>query len=236
MRAMFSEFQFAYGITNEIDGTIWGPNGPYIPNQREEAAGGYDCSFDNGFRPLFIQFKLTERLTTNRAHEWEFFEREYYRFKIYPDSRSPQHNLLINLAHRNRRNLVVYCAPQFINFDEWRQYHLNGTVLAHSVLIDCYDLPPINGVEEHCICYDDNSVWGYMFSEPKGIKISNAKEKLEYELKKTGQVYKNIETFIEDMKKLLKEINYELESSDIEFGDIYEYLMYLNLNLILVRI
>jgi len=126
MKPSFSEFQFAYSVTRELDDNparLFGL--PYIPNQREEALHGYDVAFPNGFIPLFLQFKLAERLIQPNANQWNDFNRSYFRFNIYPDNRSHQHNSLRQLALSDSNFLVCYCAPLFIEFQDLMQYHLN---------------------------------------------------------------------------------------------------------------
>lgn len=170
MRAEFSEFQFAHSVTREIEDrlvfTNLNPGLPYIPNQRQEAAGGYDVAFEGPVYAVFLQYKLPEKLKRNTAKEWKEMGRPYFRIDIYPAERSAQHNGLCNLARKNEKNKVYYCAPAFIEADKFSGYCQMRCVAHNSVFIDCRSLPYITGKETHNICYCVNPPYMVMHSEP----------------------------------------------------------------------
>lgn len=176
MKVRFSEFQFAYSVTREIENRIMFSSlnlgMPHIPNQRNEATGGYDVCFQGDrMVSIFLQYKLPVKLTKSNAKEWDEFQRDYYRIAIYPDSESQQHNNLWKLAQANRRNQVYYCAPAFTSEAELEYFHSTNTVAKNSGFINCYNLSSINGSDKHNICYTINPKRAVMHSERKEIEI-----------------------------------------------------------------
>lgn len=171
MECKFSEFQFSHVITREIEDKIifsnLGLGMPRIPNQVEEANGGYDVSIHGSIVSVFLQYKLSEKLTRKSAKEWDKFgSREYFRFKIYPDNKSKQHNTLVELAQKSKKNQVFYCAPAFTEMSEIEDYYNNREVALHSAFIHCYGLSKITGDDKHNICFRINPKVSRMHSEP----------------------------------------------------------------------
>ena len=242
MKPVFSEFQFSYFVTREIDNCLVWPRGPYIPNQADEANLGFDVFFLNNFVALFLQYKLSDMLNSKRAREWDYFEQEYFRFSIYPDNRSHQHNLLQRQSHRCPKCRVYYCAPLFIEFSDLINYYRQYDVLEHSVFVDCSYLPLIAGDDKHCICYTDNPLYGYMFSNSMDVKIEKDIEKL---YSKEDR-YINFSDFINDMNIFFREEKVfeentkgtlqENRSEKHYIQDITHYLNYNDLDLILLRV
>lgn len=240
MRANFSEFQFAYSVTKAIDEcNIW-TSGPFFPTQRQEADFGFDVAFPDSFFPLFLQFKRTQLLTNDKAKEWPYWRRNYYRFKIYPDEHSSQHNSLVDLAHFTPRFTVGYCAPLFVSLDKMMGYHREHTILENSVFIDCAHLSYITDNKTHCFCFvDEPDLTGEMFSEPKNIKICRTSE-IKY---KNHFVYSNYSEFINDMYIFLQKEeefrNYMQINDDLMLKNnieryIYAYMIYTGINLMFI--
>jgi hypothetical protein len=242
LKPSFSEFQFAYFVTREMDDWhIW-PYGPYIPNQVDEGSCGFDVALLNDFVAIFLQYKLSDKLTVSRAREWGDFGREYFRFLIYPDNRSAQHNNLCCLSHRNTRNKVYYCAPLFIDYRDLIDCYRDNNLLNHSVFVDCSCLPTISGSEKHCICYTEDSLFGYMYSAKSStIKIKKGIDGL-YD---RANVYRNFSEFIEGMNKFFIEVKSrerDIEEMEIPFctgkdtiQSINNYLLYNDLHLFFVH-
>lgn len=247
MKANYSELQFTYSIVRELEDMGAWLGGPFFPTQRQEAHLGYDVRFAKDFVALFIQFKRSKMLTQSNAAQWETFGRNYFRFNIYPDNFSPQHNNLVQLARNDVRNRVYYCAPLFVELDELMEYYRVHTVCEHSVLVDCCSLPTIGGNDKHCICYANDPLRGYMYSEPKEIKIEIGKETYK-NLLKSKYTYSNFDEFMENMHKLFAEEKLLCESSggkeqkDFKenfndyFNDYFKpYLYYMGLNFVLIK-
>lgn len=181
MEVQFSEFQFAYSVTREIENRIMFSSlnlgMPHIPNQRDEALGGYDVRFQGDrMVSIFLQYKLPVKLTRSNANEWDEFHRDYYRIMIYPDNESHQHNNLRELARADRRNQVYYCAPAFTSEAELEHFHNTYMVAQNSGFINCYNLLPINGSDKHNICYTISPYKAVMHSEREEIEIKSGWE------------------------------------------------------------
>ena len=91
----FSEFQFTYGLTRELEGPTPGIgliDLPRIPTQNQEAKIPADMvsSLQDGttkLAPLFIQYKRSEWMIRSNAGQWETLEKQginlsdgYFRF------------------------------------------------------------------------------------------------------------------------------------------------------------
>ncbi len=214
MKAEFGELQFAYAITREIEDRIIfsGLNLgiPSLPNLRKEGECGFDVAFEGPVVTLFLQYKLPEKLTRNYAREWaDMGEKPYYRISIYPADRSAQHNLLAELARKSRRNQVYYCAPAFTDYQDMTDFQKCHMVSAHSVFVNCYGLPYIEGKEEHCICYQRDSDSALMYSQPENVRLEQGwKTVLEQSRQYT---YDNMDEFLwqvldmEDIPRTRKE-------------------------------
>lgn len=201
MKASFSEFQFAYSVTREIEDKIlfgrWKLGMPRIINQVEEAKCGYDAAFKGRVVSLFLQYKVPEKLTKKSAKQWRDMKAPYYRFDIYPADLSPQHNLLCDLARRDIKNRVFYCAPAFVLYDELCKYHKSRMVAGNSVFINCRNLDIITGSDKHNICYTLSPKKCKMYSEPVQAMIQSGWQEI---LKTTADYsYENVEDFVNTM-------------------------------------
>lgn len=180
MQPWFGEFQFAYSCTRELeDGDFhfpgWGM--PTIPNLVEEAKLGYDVAFFLApIAPVFLQFKIANHLTRSNASEWAKFNRDYFRFGVYPKTRSPQHNRLVDLARSGEE--VYYCAPAFSTAAEYTAHHSTRSVSDHSVFIDCGLLPKNSGPNRHHIVYTAPGGTAYFLSEETVTRGHTGKREL----------------------------------------------------------
>lgn len=169
MRAEFSEMQYAYGATRELEFGTWlfPPLGiPYLPSQRKEVELGYDVAFKGLYAPVFIQYKVPDKLTRNYAKEWRLFYGPYFRFMIYPETVSPQHNILINLS--KNQQFVFYLAPAFISYAEYYKYFNSRSITEESIFVPC-NLLPRAYEEYHHIVYSNVSRGFYWCSEAEPI-------------------------------------------------------------------
>lgn len=110
MNAEFTELNYMFGAIKEIlETNKWGKNViPYFPSQQEEATTGCDVYFDKGI-PVFLQFKTSRKMTRFNAKEWSFFNVPYYKFFVYPNSKTHQHNLLVKLGKNKFNNVFLCC-------------------------------------------------------------------------------------------------------------------------------
>ena len=123
---------------------------PYIPTQNEE---GETLPFDAIVGTFFLQYKVPEFLTTRRSREWHELvpPGKYFRFAIYPESRSRQHNLMREVS-RDRIN-VYYCTPGFSFWSDYSTYHSAKRIAEMSAFIPVDQLPANHGSERHSVVY-----------------------------------------------------------------------------------
>lgn len=182
----FSEFQFAYGVTREMEAGDWllPPLGiPTFPTQFEEGNLGFDALFGDvqapGVAAVPVQFKRSDLLTTNWANEWEMFGGPYFRFPVYPFQKSPQHNLLVNLG--KHLPFTCYVAPGFIHRHVYHGLHSARRLSHHSLFLPCGNLSRVWGREEHSVCYTMKPPRAYWCSEPVEVEgYRGASELLEW--------------------------------------------------------
>lgn len=195
MKCEFSETQFTFGIMRELANRCYttgrGWKAPFFPTQRQEKTLGYDCAVEGPVRNVFFQFKVPEKKTQSKALYWNEMNGPYFQIKIWPDKLSPQHNNLRDLARKDPKNKVYYCAPRFHTNREYGDNYMNETIAQNSVYIACGSLKPIAGNDEHNICYtEDPHVRHVMHSEPLYIKGLTLQE-LEADIEK-APAYQNI--------------------------------------------
>lgn len=203
----FSETQFSFGITRELeDDIVWRSLGyAKFPTLREEAELGYDVSFDHGIHAIFLQYKVPKYLKRSNAKQWEVFQKPYYRFHIYKRSISNQHQKLYELSLRHPK--TYYCSPGFHSFDDYYKYRSSSSISQHSIFIPVRGLGAIRDNERHFIAYNINPNVFYMFSEPKEVKGIRGYKELLY----SDQRY--------DSLKALTNFIYKSFSEEKKFND-----------------
>ena len=133
MRPDISEFSYGYAVTDEL--IHWHGIGltaaPVFPSLYREGqqGGGYDVMLQGPGLPLFLQFKLSDCMVTNRAREAQqgLLRVPFYRMHLRPARHSMQHRMLLQLDRSGQE--VYYCAPAF-----HKQYELNRFFLDHLIL------------------------------------------------------------------------------------------------------
>jgi len=142
MNADFSEFTFAYAVTDDL---IHGHGmritiAPVFPSLVEEgwSGGGYDLRLDRPGAPLFLQFKLSDRMVRGTASEAKehLFTLPFYRMHLRARKHSIQHDLLLDLESHGEE--VYYVAPAF---DE--KHELDAAYRAHQVWNRSFRLRPM---------------------------------------------------------------------------------------------
>jgi hypothetical protein len=132
----FSEFSYGYAVTEELvteqKSMVLGA--PTFPSLLEEgqAGGGYDVKIPLIGSPVFLQFKLSDRLerTNAKEHQNGLMKVPYYRMHLRPTKNSDQHNLLMSLEASGET--VLYIAPEFHLPSELNSHYLDRTVVANS--------------------------------------------------------------------------------------------------------
>lgn len=121
MDLYFSEFSYGYAVTQEYVGSYAAPlkAAPVFPSLQDEGTKGYDVELLRlGLRPnspgipLFLQFKLSERIVRQRITQAErgYYVPPFYRVHLRT-KRPNQHRLLAQLEGQGRE--VYYIAPGF---------------------------------------------------------------------------------------------------------------------------
>lgn len=172
MDPQFSEFQFTYGLTRELENKYLHYGAPYIPTQSIENRFPIDVKLPpNNTRvaPLLLQYKRSKGLTQANAGEWSDFQQEYYRFKIYPPEKSDQHNKLVELA--NAMDSVYYAAPGFYRNAEYRTHARNSQLAQNTAFILPESCPKIFPGESHSIAYTVSPPEGRFYSEPSEVRV-----------------------------------------------------------------
>ena len=207
MDCEFSETQFVVCAMHELMNKLLPSGGwtmPFIPTQVEEKKVGYDCRLKGPVKTLFIQFKVSKKFTRKHAKHWNDFKKEYYQFKIWPDSKTHQHNDLVDLANKSAKNRVFYCAPAFISNIEFENYYTKGEVLQNSIFVDCKTLWKISGDDKHCVCFlPDPKVNPIMHSEPVEITRMDCKEVVQDIMQ--AESYRNLEECVYELSQQFAE-------------------------------
>lgn len=165
----FSEFQFGYGLTRELDNGRWPltPTGvPFFPTQPQEDDLGFDMGVSAGVWTLFIQFKRANKLTRSNAKQWDSYRGEYFRFpvEVSDDSREPdQHGTLVKLGRQFPH--TYYVAPEFIVWRDYERYARREQINRNAAFLRCGSAPAPYDGERHHICYRPQDSVGLFFSE-----------------------------------------------------------------------
>ncbi|SRR5579871_198568 len=176
---------------------------PFFPTQPQEMYLGYDVAFFGApIAPIFLQYKVSSHLTRPNASEWGLFNRDYYRFNVYPDTRSPQHNRLVDLARSGEA--VFYCAPMFSGFPQYANLYSTRTVADNSAFVPCGALPKITGGQPHHVIYASQSVVGYFLSgDPQPFRCTLGKEQLVSLVRREGRHFQPLAEVIPRLRRAL---------------------------------
>lgn len=173
MDSEINETEFSYYVTKELETgrfPFWlsGPVG--FPTRYDEGDLGYDVKIpaENPLRSFFIQYKLSEELTTANTtdEQWEYFGGEsFYRFDVRTSSDRTdrkQHGILVRLA--NRRPYTFYVAPEFRKSEDFNTHINTDQVTANSAFIRCRGAPVPSDNEDHQIGFKAGDDTATMFS------------------------------------------------------------------------
>jgi hypothetical protein len=157
----FSEFQFAFGLTQEIERS-WPRRVvgiPYFPNQYEEAEIGSDVviAIKTGeirLLPIFLQYKISLWQDHANAGQWDEWNEPYYRFGLHSTN---QHNTLVE--HTKGTGKAFYIAPGFHKSSDYVTYHRNQTLSQNSLTFDCSEMSDVDRADHHII-YQVNPLRG----------------------------------------------------------------------------
>lgn len=192
----FSEFQFAYSVTRELESRQTGISLlglPWFPTQNLEGDIGFDVAFPNGVSPLCLQYKRSKRLDDARARneEWNVYRDTYYRFDIRTanrtgkDTSNKQHEILVNLA--NDFPDTYYVAPEFITLSNYSQFAQNDRVTVNAAFAECQGAPKPNDNDDHVICHRPQDDKALLFSDAPNEQELSVRRGTESILEMTNQ-------------------------------------------------
>lgn len=171
MNANFSEFSFGFAVTHEICQELLNCGfsaAPVFPTLRKEKHLGYDVKIPVRGFPLFLQFKLSEKLG-KRAREWKIYKAPYFRVHLSKKSHSMQHQNLQKLANKGKGYYVCYVSPLFIKLQELNRAFNSQQVVRQCMFINVNRLDPIRDNKTHYFTFlrgNDLKLW----SEPVSIE------------------------------------------------------------------
>ena len=172
MHVEFNEFTYAFALLDSLP-MVHTPHGkkmlPILPSTRAEAKLGYDARLDlTPCMPLFLQFKVCERMNRRSATGSQAIEPPFYRFKIWPGKKSAQHEAL--LALNRIEPLVYYVAPRFHQTEFLAYAHLSGKLPDYSLWVKPRAIGPILDDLQHYIVYNDDGTQRFFCSQPRRIE------------------------------------------------------------------
>jgi len=145
---------------------------------QDEGTKGYDVEIlrlglqpNSPGIPLFLQFKLSERIVRKRCGQPEagYYDPPFYR--VYLRTREPnQHQLLLNLKRKGKK--VYYIAPGFHTTDGLNGNYAAGTVVSNSLLLCPGELGVFPTGEKHHFSFKsplNSQVW--RFSDPEKVQV-----------------------------------------------------------------
>ena len=212
MRPTFSEFSYGFALTNELieAAGMAITAAPIFPSLTAEgrAGGGWDLRLDRPSVPLYLQFKLCDKMKRRNCREARDagFGVPCYRMHLRSARVSRQHEMLLDLEKKGQE--VYYCAPMFHRVDELNNAFLSRSVRNQSIWIRPSEIGSLPDNEEHHVSFEPHSPWTF-FSEPKRIEskreFKDVADGLHKRLKEPRELVLRRER-LDDFTKLVAEI------------------------------
>ena len=184
MRPGFSEFSFAYALTEQLN--TGSANPPRFLSQYMENQLGPDIILNlRGFL-LFLQFKLCEGMVRDTAGEIANHRLPltlpFLRMRLMPARLSPQHERLLALDQMldPRIGVVLYAAPRFYEYVDFSRNYRNRHTLSNSAFIKPRHIGSLPNNHGHHVSFNMSANHGWLLSEPRAIeKILSGSDLLE---------------------------------------------------------
>jgi hypothetical protein len=222
MRPLLSEFSYGYALTEELaSGTLGSLIGaPIFPSliQEGQVGGGYDLQLPIVGAPLFLQFKLSDRMVYRSAAEWHLFNTPYYRMHLRPARHSDQHALLQALESSGEE--VYYVAPYFHTTEELNVHYSYRTVADNSVWFRPSDIGTLPDNDDHYLTFETSTAWAYFCSEePRKLDTKRSKEGVRERLSEAYERRKDKldQEFFRTLADEILEISRDSKESAIHF-------------------
>ncbi len=155
MKAGFYEFEFTVAFIHDFLKRSESRGSHAIvgmPPPVEEARVGYDAKLATDGYTRFFQFKRPDYIGAGRGKQGRYYRKQpYYRINITPHERSPQHNLLVNLARRDHE--VYYVAPIFHDVQQLDLHRSAEQIMEQSIWVPAKDLRIQQRGDRSCITY-----------------------------------------------------------------------------------
>jgi hypothetical protein len=196
----FSEFTFGFAFTQEVTSLCWSALGgaPTMPSLFDEGHGkGFDAAVGLWGWTLFAQFKKGWRATRSSALQWSTYNSEYYRFEIYPNSRSTQHEDLLALERAAPLHWVAYVAPVFHSNARLNSLFMNQHVLDNVRMIAPRAIGHLDD-DLHYVTYRTRTDAPLVHSDPKTINAISVRQ----------------------FKNRLAQTDWSLEEEDLQSGEV----------------
>jgi hypothetical protein len=164
---------------------------PVVPSLLDEFSFGWDTAFyipwldsppdnKNEGCNFFVQYKLSELLTSAKAKQWAFWKKEYFRFKI-PHTRRNADKKFVDDYHQlyclrklaNKQYPTFYATNSILSIEDLKQKYNNNTLLN---VIPVLDIRAVNGIHKY-VTFTSDSNHFLLHSENEEIKkisFSNA--------------------------------------------------------------
>jgi hypothetical protein len=173
MKPNISEFSYGYAVTEELINSYGTAltAAPLFPSLIKEGQsdGGYDLLLQRTGLPLFLQFKLSDRMRRQTAREFKegVFVDEFFRMHLRPSRHSSQHQALCSLERTG--NEVYYVAPAFTEPDELNKAYLGKAVLAESVFFRPLAIGSLPDDGPHHVAFQKPGR-AYRLSQPEAVE------------------------------------------------------------------
>lgn len=164
MKSRFSELSYAFALTDNLIRRIGYPtvSAPTFPSTAAEGkkGGGYDLKLSYPGAALFLQFKLSEQMSSKSALEFKKgafpqmiggVKAPVYRFYLRPLKYSRQTSLMLKLEKRHQH--VYYVAPLFHTLSELNQHYADKRVDLESRFLKPSIIKKMPDKQEHFVSF-----------------------------------------------------------------------------------
>ena len=175
MKLGYSEFSFAYAFTENL--ITWTPGGPtaapIFPNLVQEGSLGYDVQIDLPGLPLFLQYKLPEKMVRDTAAEVSIYQiprlrAPFFRMYLMKRDMSRQHELLLRLEQCHP-GAVYYVTPWMTDEADLSSAYMSGLVHMRSAFFSPKEIGPLPDSRQHYVAYQPNAGHGWFCSDPREV-------------------------------------------------------------------
>lgn len=206
MRPTISEFSYGFALTREL---LLGPGvevtaAPVFPTTIAEGqeGGGWDVRLDRPGVPLFLQFKLCDRMVSSHCREARDagFTVPCYRMYIRSSRVSRQHRMLLALEHAGQE--VYYSAPRFHRIEELNDAFARNEVRIRSVWIRPSEIGELDDDDEHHVSFGTQGSSLVVLSEPKYIEGGRQFDHVVEDLQRMLAERRRVELARDNLEKL----------------------------------